>query len=90
MDQGHVPTGADPTTPDGEPADDSVVRAPVARVLRVLANTMPDPTVTSMEGVPVELDAQVAALRPSWWNRIWVRALSAAIIPEATGGKVEL
>jgi len=43
-----------------------------------------------MEGVPVELDAKVAELRPNWWTRLWARVLGAAIIPESSGGKVEL
>ena len=51
---------------------------------------MPTPTVTSMEGAPVELDAKVAAIRPSWIDRILGKVLSAAIIPESPGGKVEL
>jgi hypothetical protein len=80
-------SGENSATPEGTPAKDSGVHA---QVTRVFADTMPTPNVTSMEGVPVELDSKVAAIRPSWWDRIWARALGTAIIPEAPGGKVEL
>jgi hypothetical protein len=56
----------------------------------VFADTLPVPTVTNMDGLPVELDAKVAAIRPSWWNRIWGKALHAAIIPESPSDKVVL
>ena len=51
---------------------------------------MPSPTVTTMEGVPVELDAKVATIRPSWWTRLWGKALHAAIIPKSPSDKVVL
>jgi len=87
MDHNDGESGTNPATPAGAPAEDSGVRAPVTRVF---ADTMPTPTVTSMEGAPVELDAKVAAIRPSWIDRILGKVLSAAIIPESPGGKVEL
>ena len=85
MDDRHGESGADSTAPAGAPAEDSGVRTPVARVF---ADTLPVPTVTNMDGLPVELDAKVAAIRPSWWNRIWGKALHAAIIPESPSDKV--
>lgn len=75
-----------PSVSAGAPAADSVVRAPVERVL---ANTMPEPIITNMEGGPVDLDAKLAAKRPSCWDWLWAKTLGAAIIPENPGGKVD-
>jgi hypothetical protein len=56
--------------------------------VRVFADTMPAPAVTGMEGAPVELNSNVVPLRPSWWDRLWARALGAAIIQETPGDRM--